>query len=34
VDGDVHDLDGVEAVADHLFGLGDGHRSANPAAVP
>ncbi len=29
LDGDVHDLDGVEAVADHLFGLGDGHRSAS-----
>ena len=32
--GDVHDLDGVETVADHLFGPGDGHRSANPADLP
>ena len=31
---DVHDLDGVETVADHLFGPGDGHRSDNPADRP
>jgi anion-transporting ArsA/GET3 family ATPase len=32
--GDVHDLDGVAMVADHLFGIGDSHRSANFAPLP
>jgi anion-transporting ArsA/GET3 family ATPase len=31
---DIHDLDGVQTVADHLFGPADnGHRSAHPAAM-
>jgi hypothetical protein len=31
LDGDIHDLDGVQTVADHLFGLsGADHRSADP----
>ena len=30
LDGDIHDLDGVQTVADHLFGLSDAsHRAAN-----
>jgi hypothetical protein len=32
--GDVHDLDGVATVADHLFGIGDGHRSAKATPLP
>ena len=35
LDGDVHDLDGVQTVADHLFGLsGADHRSADPGTPP
>ena len=35
LDGDVHDLDGVQTVADHLFGLGGaGHRPVNPGMLP
>ena len=31
LDGDVHDLDGVQTVADHLFGLSDSsHCFVNP----
>jgi len=35
LDGDIHDLDGVQTVADHLFGLsGADHRSADPGTPP
>jgi hypothetical protein len=35
LDRDIHDLDGVQTVADHLFGLsGAGHRPANPGIPP
>ena len=35
LDGDIHDLAGVQTVADHLFGLsGADHRSADPGAPP
>jgi hypothetical protein len=34
LEGDVHDLDGVQSVADHLFGqIEPGVRSTNSAAV-
>jgi anion-transporting ArsA/GET3 family ATPase len=34
LDGDVHDLDGVQTVADHLFGMRDSkHRFINPGTT-
>ena len=35
LEGDIHDIDGVQAVADHLFGLGGaGRRPADPGIPP